>query len=157
MNRVACVIVAICLFPACARNHQRAAKATPSPSPSPTVSAAGAKLALESPAALTRALERRWPLTAIRTFCILERQHDDRSQNLVAYSQWKGVLYPSIATGFDKISWYASTKDGRAEQYSLGVNRGTDFWLLEIGDENTLQAPPEYSPDPNRPGFVGHK
>ena len=88
---------------------------------------------------------------------MLERRYHDRAQNLVAYSQWEGVLYASIATGFDKISWYASIQNGRAESYSLGVNRGTDFWLLEIGDENTLTVPPEYSPDPNKPQFVGHK
>jgi hypothetical protein len=157
MNRVACISVAICLFAACARNNQRAANPTPLPPLSTTLSAAEAKLAFESPDALTRALERRWPLTAIRTFCIPERRHHDRSQNLVAYSRWEGVLYPSIATGFDKISWYASIKNGCAEKYSLGVERGTDFWLLEIGDGNTLTVPPEYSPDPSKAQFVGHK
>jgi hypothetical protein len=31
------------------------------------------------------------------------------------------------------------------------------FWLLEIGDEHTLQTPPDYSPDPNNERFIGHK
>jgi hypothetical protein len=160
MNRVACIFFAACLLVGCSKHIQRPllVNATPSPSPTVAVSAAEAKVAFDSPDLLTKALEWRWPLAAIRTYCIPERRHNNAYQNLVAYSPvWKGVLYSGVATGFDKIAWYASTNKGRADQYSLGVYRGNDFWLLEIGDEHALQAPPEYSPDPNNQRFVGHK
>ena len=68
-----------------------------------------------------------------------------------------GVLYSGELTGFDEITWYASLKEGRADKYSLNVNRGNDFWLLEIGIESTLQAQPNYDPDPGQRWFVGHK
>jgi len=159
MNRVIYICFGTCLLAGCAKQTQRLpVKANTSPSPTVAVSAAEAKVAFDSPDALTKALERRWPLNAIRIYCIPERRHNNAYQNLVAYSPvWNGLLYSGVATGFDKIAWYASTNKGRADQYSLGVNRGTDFWLLEIGDESTLQAPPKYSPDPNSPQFVGHK
>jgi len=159
MNRVIYICFGTCLLAGCAKQTQRLpVKANTSPSPTVAVSAAEAKVAFDSPDALTKALERRWPLNAIRIYCIPERRHNNAYQNLVAYSPvWNGLLYSGVATGFDKIAWYASTNKGRADQYSLGVNRGNDFWLLEIGDESTLQAPPEYSPDPSNQRFVGHK
>jgi hypothetical protein len=70
---------------------------------------------------------------------------------------WEGVLYSGELNGFDKITWYATLKEGRADKYSLNVNRGNDYWVLEIGNERTLQTQPDYSPDPNNQCFVGHK
>jgi hypothetical protein len=103
-------------------------------------------------------LERRWPITAIQQYCIPERRHNNAYQNLVAYGVvWKGNLYQGVTTGFDRIAWYATTNNGRADQYSLAVYRGKDFWLLEIGSEGSVQKPPEFSPDPNKPWFIGHK
>jgi len=150
----------MCLLAGCAKDTQPpvTVNATQSPSPTAIVSAAEAKVAFDSADSLTKALERRWPLAAIRTYCIPERRHNDGSQNLVAFSPvWKGILYSGVATGFDRIAWYASTRNGRVDQYSLGAYRGNDFWLLEIGDENTLQSAPEYSPNPSNQRFVGHK
>jgi hypothetical protein len=122
------------------------------------ISASEAKAAFDSPDALTKMLEQRWPVPAIKDFCISERRHDDRYQNLVAFGVvWEGRLHQNAASGFDKIAWYATTKDGRAEQFSLGVSRGADFWLLEIGSEQTVQRPPNFSPDPHSAGFAGRK
>ena len=149
-----------CLVVSCATHSQRpdVSRATPQPSPPVVLSVAEAKIAFDSKDALTKALERRWPLAAIRAYCIPERRHKDEFQNLVAYSpRWDGTLYSGVATGWDKIAWYATTKNGRTDQYSLGVFRDKDFWLLEIGDEYTLQTRPDYSPDPSQERFVGHK
>ena len=153
------LLILVCVLGACGKpSHQQATSPTPTPTPDPVASAAEAKVAFASPEALTKALERRWPLSAIRTFCIPERRHNNRYQNLVAYSpRWDGVLYSGELTGFDGITWYASLKEGRADVYSLNVNRGNDHWLLEIGGERTLQAQPYYDPDPNLARFVGYK
>jgi hypothetical protein len=108
---------------------------------------------------MTKFLEQRWPLAAIQAFCIPERRHNNGYQNLVAGFDgpvvWHGSLYLGVATGFDKIAWYANTKDGRATKFSLGVERGKDFWLLEIGAEESMKKPPDYLPDPNKPWFIG--
>jgi hypothetical protein len=160
MNRFVWICFVACLVAGCTKHAQPTPVANDIPQPSPIVvlSTAEANFAFDSPDSLTKALERRWPLPAIRTYCIPERRHNHAFQNLVAYSpRWEGTLYSGGANGFDKITWYASTKKGRVDQYSLGAYRGKDFWLLEIGDENTVQSPPEYSPSPNNPRFVGHR
>ena len=160
MNRVAYICFAMCLSISCVKQTRRleVSIATPQPTPVVALSVAEAKVAFDSSDALTKALERRWPLAAIQVYCIPERRHNNAYQNLVAYSpRWDGTLYSGVATGFDKIAWYSTTKNRRADEYSLGVYRGNDFWLLEIGDEQTLQTPPDYSPDPNNERFVGHK
>ena len=159
LSRVVLITFAICLIVGCAKLSQPApiATATPTPITPVALSAAEAKVASDSASGLTQALERRWPLAAIRMFCIPERRHNPAYQNLVAESPvWKGVLYSGESTGFDKIAWYANVKKGRVDQYSLGVYRGKDFWLLDGGDEQTLQSPPNYSPDPNEDYFIGH-
>jgi hypothetical protein len=131
---------------------------TPTPTPGPVLTAAEAKSACDSPEAFAKALERRWPLSAIRTYCIPERRHNNRYQNLVAYSPiWEGALHSGDLTGFDEIAWYCTLKDGRVDKYSLGVRRGRDSWLLEIGEERTLQRQPYYEPDFNKEWYVGHK
>jgi hypothetical protein len=149
-----------CLLSGC----QKQARQTTTPASSPTapvpsaLSAAEAKAGFGSPEALTKMLERRWPIAAVQEFCIPERRHNNAYQNLVALGDvWRGELYQGVATGFDKIGWYATTKEGRADQYSLEVYRGKDFWLLEIGSEKSIEKPPEFSPDPTKPWFVGNK
>jgi hypothetical protein len=135
-------------------------KTIPAPTPPMEVglSASEAKKAFDSPQALTAMLEKRWPVAAIQQFCIPERRHDNGYQNLVAMGVvWEGKLYENVATGFDEIRWYATTVDGRADLYSLGVKRGSDFWLLEIESEKTVQLAPQFTPDPKRRGFVGHQ
>jgi hypothetical protein len=113
----------------------------------------------ESPEGVCRLFEKRWSLEAIRTFCIPERRHNPGFQNLVVDSPeaWKGRLYPNEHTGFDSISWYATVSEGRVLEYSLGVSRGDDFWLLEIGSPETVKNPPRISPDPSEACFVGRK
>lgn len=121
--------------------------------------APGAVPSFESPEGVCRLLENRWPLGAIRTFCIPERRPAPGVQNLVLDSgeAWKGRLYPNEHTGFDSISWYATVSEGRVLEYSLGVSRGDDFWLVEIGSPETIKTPPRISPDPTEAHFVGSK
>jgi hypothetical protein len=118
-----------------------------------------AKPGFDSPEGVTRLLEERWSLADIRTFCIPARRHNGMYQNLVVDSPqaWKGRLYSDRRTGFDGICWYATVRDGHLLAYSLGVSRGNDFWLLEIGNPSTIRMPPQVSPDPNSDWFVGHR
>ncbi|WP_298864106.1 hypothetical protein [uncultured Gimesia sp.] len=55
---------------------------------------------------VTAALEERWPLDAINTYCIPERRHNPLYQNLVPDSgvTWEGKLHKNLKTGFDSIS-----------------------------------------------------
>lgn len=154
------ILLISCFVSGCRKqsSHSGTAESNPTPLTANTVSAADAKAGFASAEALTKMLERRWPVVAIQEFCIPERRHNDAYQNLVAYGVvWKGNLHQGVATGFDKITWYATTRNDRADQYSLGAYRGKDFWLLEIGSEAGLQKPPDVSPDPTKPWFAGHK
>jgi len=149
-----------CLLSGCRKqsSHTVTPESSPTPPVASSIAAVDAKVGFDSPEALTKMLERRWPVAAIREFCIAERRHNDAYQNLVAYGVvWRGNLYQGVVTGFDKISWYATTKEGRADQYSLGAYRGKDYWLLEIGSEEGVEKPPQFSPDSTKPWFVGHK
>lgn len=111
-----------------------------------------------SPEGFTRLLELRWSLADIRTFCVPERCHNPAYQNLVAMGEvWKGRLYPRLDTGFDRISWYANVGHGQIDKYSLGVQRGRQFWLLEIGSSESLRVPPQVAPDWTAPCFVGSR
>ena len=113
----------------------------------------------DSPEGVTRLLEQRWSLADIRAFCIPERRHNDAYQNLVVVTAeaWKGRLYADRPTGFDRVSWYATVRDGHVQEYSLEASRGSDFWLLEIGNRSTVRTPPQVTPDSSSPDFVGHK
>ena len=113
----------------------------------------------DSPEGVTRSLEQRWSLPDIRAFCIPERRHNDMYQNLVVTTPevWKGRLYADRPTGFDRISWYATVHKSRVQEYSLEAYRGHDFWLLEIGNPETVRTPPQIAPDVSDPSFVGHK
>jgi hypothetical protein len=154
MNIVRLIVgFSVCVVAVECRSEPRATE-------SPIVaSAAEAKAAFGSQEELTRALERRWPISAINEFCIPERRHNDEYQNLVMDTKvvWKGVLHANAKTSFDKVEWYATTEDGRALQYSLNVQRGGDNWLLEIGSERTLTRYPHTNPDPKQKWFVGHR
>lgn len=113
---------------------------------------------IDSPEALTRLLEQRWPLKSIVTFCIPERRWRPEYQNLVVMGEvWKGRLHVDVATGFDKIWWYGSVDHGRIAEYSLNVNRGRDHWVLEFGTPESLRKPAIVAPDPTESCFVGHK
>ena len=113
---------------------------------------------ITSPEGFTRLLEQRWPLADIRTFCIPERRHNPAWQNLVAMGEvWKGRLYQCVDTGFDRISWYADIEQGQVHAYSLAVQCGRSFWLLEIGSPESLRTPPTVAPDPSAPYFLGRK
>jgi hypothetical protein len=125
----------------------------------PSASPAQEQLDLSSADAVTAALEKRWSLDAIKTFCIPERRHNTGYQNLVAAEgeTWGGALYENEKTGFDSITWYGAAVDGKLFHYSLNVNRGDDWWLLEIGNAKYFDTPPDVSPDPSQPHFVGGK
>jgi hypothetical protein len=68
---------------------------------------------------------------------------------------WKGVLFRGQSTGFGDISWYGDACDGVLESYSLGVQRGEDYWLLEIGHPPTLLRAPIVEPSPREQCFLG--
>ena len=112
-----------------------------------------------SPEEVTALLEERWSLANIRKFAIPERRFSPHWQNLVLSTPevWGGRLYCDQATGFDSIEWYANVENGRATEYSLGAMRGTDFWVLEIGDPVSVRKPPQVEPDFRARHFVGHK
>jgi hypothetical protein len=118
-----------------------------------------AKPGFDTPEGVTRLLEQRWSLAAIRAFCIPERRFNTAYQNLVVDTPqaWKGRLYSHQSTGFDRISWYATVDQGRVQAYSLEAYRGKDFWSVEIGNQDTVHTPPQITPDISRPDFVGHK
>jgi hypothetical protein len=117
-----------------------------------------------SPEEVTAFLEKRWSPEAIRKFTIPERRHNDQYQNLVTVGfpeVWSGRLYCDKTTGFDSIEWYATIEIQHTKhslhEYSLGVIRGEDLWLLEIGSPTSVQQPPNIEPDFRKPYFVGHK
>jgi hypothetical protein len=134
------------------------------PPPPPTPAAARpAMRAISAPSELTALLEERWPLANIRRFCTPNRRHWNGWQNLVTGfhrpgcinpALWSGELYEGQSTGYAKISWYGDACDGTAETYSLGVQRGGDYWLLEIGTPASLNTPPIVAPSPDEPRFV---
>ena len=153
-------LLLVCLLVGCRAETAPTSPTTSRPTPPVAmgISASEAKTAFDSPQALTEMLEKRWPIAAIQEFCIPERRHDNRYQNLVALGVvWEGNLHQNASSGFDKIAWYATTQEGRSEKFSLGIWRGADFWVLEGGSEQTVQRPPNFSPDPNAAGFVGRK
>ncbi|MEM8671801.1 MAG: hypothetical protein AAGG48_30060 [Planctomycetota bacterium] len=132
-----------------ASDVRKGAKATPTPEEE-------SQRDLGTTEGVTAMLEQRWSLDSIRTFCIPERRHNPAYQNLVAEGDtWEGQLHPHAETGFDRIFWYATTQDDRLAEYSLNVQRGTDFWLLEIGNLESLKNQPDFEPDPSEPHFVG--
>jgi hypothetical protein len=160
MHYLISLILLGCLLGGCRQHSSQTVtpKASPLAPVASAVSAADAKVGFDSPEGLTKLLERRWPIAAINEYCIPERRHNDAYQNLVAFGiVWKGEIHQGVATGFDKIDWYATTKNGRADQYSLGAHRGKDYWLIELGWEGGMQKPPDFSPDSTKPRFVGHK
>ena len=111
-----------------------------------------------SPEGFNRLLEKRWSLADIRTFCIPEQRHNPAWQNLVAMGEvWKGRLYDGMNTDFDRIGWYGNVENGQIDKYSLEVQRGRNFWLLEIGSPESLRAPPNIAPYLTAPYFLGYK
>jgi hypothetical protein len=139
------ILLTISLASACQTNSNVAPLPEPSPALKPVVTVLGlspdrAKAAFDSPEVLTRMLEIRWPIATIQAYCTPERRHDDQYQNLVMEGiVWKRNLYNHTSSGFDKIAWYANTVNGRAKTFSLGVYRGREYWLLEIGSEASIQ------------------
>lgn len=115
------------------------------------------KLNFASADEVTAALEERWPLEAINTYCIPERRHNPLYQNLVPDMgvTWEGMLHKNVPTGFDSISWYGTAIDGKLHEYSLNANRGDHFWLLEIGNVESFATQPDVSSDPSEPHFIG--
>ncbi|WP_339727786.1 hypothetical protein [uncultured Gimesia sp.] len=110
-----------------------------------------------SPAEVTAALEDRWSLDDIRTFCIPERRHNPTCQNLVTDvgETWEGTLYENVPTGFNSISWYGTAVDGKLHEYSLNVSRDDGSWLLEIGNVKSFAKQPNIAPDPSGQRFIG--
>jgi len=157
MNKILLLFLLL-IFCASAACSKKAATPPATASATPAPPSAETRTAFSSPEALTKFLEQRWPLSGIQTFSIPERRHNEQFENLGVEGQvWRGSLFANQNTGFDEISWYANTKNGRATIYSLGARKGEDFWLLEIADEDDVRQPPDFAPDPKLGEFVGHK
>jgi hypothetical protein len=157
MNKTLPVLIlfGFCVLSGCSKKATNAPAVAASATPAAAVDTGQA---FSSPEALTKFLEHRWPLKGVQTFCIPERRHNNAFQNLVMEgSVWRGTLFPNQDSGFEEISWYANTKNGRATIYSLGARKGEDFWLLEIADEDDVKQPADFAPDPKLGEFVGHK
>ncbi len=110
-----------------------------------------------SPAEVTAALEDRWSLDDIRTFCIPERRSNPLCQNLVTDvgETWEGTLYKEVPTGFNSISWYGTAVDGKLHEYSLNASRDDAGWMLEIGNVESFTKQPNVAPDPSGQCFIG--
>jgi hypothetical protein len=156
-----CLLAALLLEAGCATRQSQVSRAESDwpPSARAAVYSPTATPGFDSPEGVTRLLEQRWSLRDIRSFCIPERRHNPAYQNLVITSPdvWKGRIYPDQRTGFDRISWYATVSNGLFQEYSLEAYRGDDFWLLEIGGPETVRNPPQVTPSPSEPCFIGHK
>jgi hypothetical protein len=166
------VLCACSLFVGCDRNAPQSqadkpalppAQAKPSPEPNRVLVAAPAEeahKAFRSQAELQKLLRRRWPIAAIHTYCIPDRRANPLYQNLVCDgdAKWEGVLYTASDTGFGEVSWYATVVNGRATEYSLNaVNGDRDWWLLEIGSEDSVQKEPDYAPDWHHSWFINQR
>ncbi|MCA9021470.1 MAG: hypothetical protein KDA74_15080 [Planctomycetaceae bacterium] len=112
---------------------------------------------LTSPAEVTAALEARWSLDDIKTYCIPERRVNPMCQNLVTDVgvTWKGTLYENVPTGFKSIRWYGTAVDGGLYEYSLNVSRDDSSWNLEIGNVESFARRPNVAPDPSGQCFIG--
>jgi hypothetical protein len=92
---------------------------------------------------LASALESRWSLESIQAYCNATAPTPDSVQNLVALGEeWRGNLHTNEATGFDRVWWYASTRLGRLDKYSVNATKGHKHWIIEIGNQQSLTRPP---------------
>jgi hypothetical protein len=95
---------------------------------------------------LSSALEVRWQLEMIRAYCEATPPTPDSVQNLVALGEeWHGTLHEDRAREFNRIWWYASTRDGQLDKYSVNAAKGRKHWIIEIGNEQSLSQPPVLS------------
>jgi hypothetical protein len=95
-----------------------------------------------NPDVIAALLEKRWSQKSIEDYCVPERRWNPLNQNLVPDGEkvWRGKLYEGRPMPFDRVFWYASISGNKLE-YSLNVEKGKDFWNLEIGNEMTLRQP----------------
>src|SRR5690242_6114251 len=78
---------------------------------------------------LASALEARWSLGTIRAYCSSTTPTPGSFQNLVALGKsWRGNLYENEASGFDRVWWYASTRSGKLDEYSVNATKGRKHW-----------------------------
>jgi len=92
---------------------------------------------------LDEALKKRWPPEMIRGLCNSTPPTPGSFQNLVALGpKWEGDMYAGEKTGFDRIWWYATLKDGKLDEYSLNATKGKKNWIVEMGTQRTLARPP---------------
>ncbi len=152
-----CVLILACIAAGCSTSReQELLFISKELELQPEIPAATVTPGFDSPEAVTGLLEQRWSLADIKRFCIPERRANPFMQNLVRQAQeiWEGKLYSGQQSGFDEISWYANVREGRVEKYSLNVQRGEDYWNLEIASPERTQRPPDVEPDPSYPGFI---
>jgi len=95
---------------------------------------------------LASALEARWGMEMIRAYCDAMHPTPNSIQNLVALGEeWRETLHEGKPSGFDHVWWYASTRNGKLNKYSVNATKGRKHWIIEIGDEQTLSRPPVLS------------
>ena len=95
---------------------------------------------------LAAAIQARWTLARIRAYCASTAPTSRGIQNLVALGEaWHGNLHENEASEFDRLWWYASTRSGKLDKYSVNATKGRKHWIIEIGNERSLADPPALS------------
>jgi hypothetical protein len=97
---------------------------------------------VESSQEMQHALEKRWDLTRLLAYCnSVPATKGYFLKNLPKPVAWKGVLYKNRSE-FSELSWEASVKNGRLDQYTLRARKGNRCWDIEYGDQTTLARHP---------------
>src|SRR5438034_10386444 len=80
---------------------------------------------------LAAALEARWSPEMIRAYCRATAPTPGSVQNLVALGEeWQGNLHEKEAPDFDRVWWYASTRNGKLDKYSVNATKGRRHWII---------------------------
>jgi hypothetical protein len=97
---------------------------------------------IQTPSRLTEALEARWTIERLHTFCLTEKPVK-ALQNLVTMNGvWKGTLYQGNGD-LPNVWWYANVTNGFLDKYSLNMTKGRKHWIVEIGNQESLRQPPD--------------
>jgi hypothetical protein len=91
---------------------------------------------------LALALRERWPAERILCYCRLN-EPSDGEQNLVAtHEVWKGVLLDTTNNAGLTATWYATVESQMPLDYSVTAYTKKHYWIIEIGNIETLKKPP---------------
>jgi hypothetical protein len=90
---------------------------------------------------LTEYLQQRWPVARIISFCRPERRSAAYHQNYNGMDcDWviMGKIHPESKRTVGDVTFLAGVKDGVVYQYSIGVSRGDEYWVLEVNHPGFL-------------------